>query len=100
MPLYPQPVTKVFFFTDVPECINDAGGTSSGFLPAQLSLAVMLLNDLNRILSFLCRRSLCLAKTIKSRKGNALFVEENAPSKLLSVHRRSVNEIETNNSCA
>ena len=87
-------------FTNVLECTNDAGGTSSGFLPVRLVAGgnvdkeFELAPELSRVDHHVPDTD----KTTKNKKGNAIFVEGNAPRKLISVHRRLVNE--TNNCCA
>ena len=96
MPLYHQPITIFFLFTDVLECTNDKDGTSSGFLPVQLVAGGNVdkgfesAPELSRVGD---HHVPGIAKTIKGKKGNAIFVEGNAPRKLLSVHRRFVSEM-------
>ena len=85
-----------FLFTDVLECTNDAGGTSSGFLLVRLvaegnvDQGFESAPELSRIRDHHVPDT---DKTTKNKKGNAIFVEGNAPRKLLSVHRRLVNEM-------
>ena len=85
-----------YFFTDVLQCTNDAGGTSKVFFPVQLvagcnaDKGFKSAPELSRVGDHHVPDT---AKTIKGKKGNAIFVEGNAPRKLLSVHRRLVSEI-------
>ena len=85
-----------FLFTDVLECTNDASGTSSSFLPVQLVAGGNVdkgfesAPELSRIGDHHVPDT---DKTTKNKKGNGIFVKGNAPRKLLSVHRRLVNEM-------
>ena len=80
-----------FLFTDVLECTNDAGGTSSGFLPVRLVAGGSVdkgfesAPELSRVGNHHVPDT---DKTTKNKKSNAIFVEGNASRKLLSVHRR------------
>ena len=82
-----------FLFTDVLECTNDAGGTSSSFLPVQLVAGGKGFESAPELSRVVDHHVLDTDKTIKGKKVNAIFVEGNAPRKLLSVHRRLVNEM-------
>ena len=83
-----------FLFTDLLECTNDAGGTSSSFLPVQLVAGGNVdkgfesAPELSRVGDHHVPGT---DKTTKNKEGNAICVEGNAPRKLLSVHRRLVN---------
>ena len=75
-----------FLFTDVLECTNDAGGTSSVFLPVRLVAGGNVDKGFESAHELLSRvgdhHVPDTDKTTKNKKGNAIFVEGNAPRKL------------------
>ena len=82
-----------FFFAEVLECSNDSGVTSSRFLPARLVAGGNVDKGFKSALEFSCVGDQRVCDTAKTKKGNAIFVEGNAPSTLLSVRRRLVSEM-------